>query len=124
MEPNHIPMIMEFIDNNIIEDRKRKYSNALIVKILVILQIYGISYRSAESFFRNHPDLKNALGLENIPNFRTLSRRATLCKYFNTGEEIINYYNYKRMHMSLYEDRIITPAMAYEMKKLKGEALE
>jgi hypothetical protein len=29
------------------------------------------------------------------------------------------------MHMSLYEDRIITPAMAYEMKKLKdGEVLE
>jgi len=27
--------------------------------------------------------------------------------------------------MSLYEDRIITPAMAYEMKKLKeGEVLE
>jgi hypothetical protein len=29
------------------------------------------------------------------------------------------------MHMSLYEDRIITPAMAYEMKKLKeGEVKE
>jgi len=38
---------------------------------------------------------------------------------------IYNYYNYKRMHMSLYEDRIITPGMAYEMKKLKkGEVLE
>jgi hypothetical protein len=38
---------------------------------------------------------------------------------------VVNYYNYKRMHMSLYEDRIITPAMAYEMKKLKeGEVLE
>jgi len=48
-----------------------------------------------------------------------------LKKYFGTWEEVVNYYNYKRMHMSLYEDRIITPAMAYEMKKLKeGEVLE
>ena len=39
-----------------------------------------------------------------------------LKKYFDTWEEIVNYYNYKRMHISLYEDRIITPAMAYEMK--------
>ena len=42
-----------------------------------------------------------------------------LKKYFGTWEEMVNYYNYKRMHMSLYEDRIITPGMAYEMKKLK-----
>jgi transposase InsO family protein/DNA-binding CsgD family transcriptional regulator len=50
-----------------------------------------------------------------------------LKKYFGTWEEVVNYYNYKRMHMSLYKDRIITPAMAYEMKKLKegeGEVLE
>jgi len=48
-----------------------------------------------------------------------------LKKYFGTWEEVVNYYNYKNMHMSLYEDRIITPAMAYEMKKLKEwEVLE
>ncbi len=29
-----------------------------------------------------------------------------LKKYIGTWEEVINYYNYKRMHMSLYEDRI------------------
>jgi hypothetical protein len=46
------------------------------VKILIILQIYGISYRSAESFFKNHPDIKNLLGVKIKPNFRTLSRRA------------------------------------------------
>jgi hypothetical protein len=45
-------MIMEFIDN-VIEDRRKKYSNALFVKILVIFQIYGISYRYSENFFRN-----------------------------------------------------------------------
>jgi histidine ammonia-lyase len=44
MEHNNIPIIMEFINNNITEDRRRKYYNALIVKILEMLQIYGISY--------------------------------------------------------------------------------
>ena len=48
MERNHIPAIIEIVDNIVFEDRKRKYSNSLIVKILVILQIYGISYRSRE----------------------------------------------------------------------------
>jgi len=71
METNHIPLIIEFIDNNVFEDRKRKVSNSLIVKILLILKIYEISYRSAESFFRNHPDIKNELGVREIPNFRT-----------------------------------------------------
>jgi hypothetical protein len=32
---------------------------------------------------------------------------------------VVDYYNNRRMHMSLHEDRIITPEMAYEMKKLK-----
>ncbi|MGC9073811.1 MAG: transposase [Caldisericum sp.] len=86
-------MIMEFIDNNITEDRRRKYSNALIVKILVILQIYGISYRSAENFFRNHPDIKNDLGLENIPNFRTLSRRARMIDWHKINNEILKSIN-------------------------------
>jgi len=89
MEPNHIPLIIQFIDNNVFEDRKRKYSNALIVKILLIFQIYGISYRSAESFFRNHPDIKNVLGVEEIPNFRTLSRRARMIDWHKINNEIL-----------------------------------
>jgi hypothetical protein len=39
MELYHTPAIIDVIDNMIFEDRKRKYSNALIVKTLVILQI-------------------------------------------------------------------------------------
>ncbi|MGC8687039.1 MAG: hypothetical protein ACP5SF_05755 [Thermoplasmata archaeon] len=50
---------------------------------------------------------------------RLISTLKDLRKYFNTWEEVVDYYNNRRMHMSLYEDRIITPAMAYEMKKLK-----
>ena len=61
MELYHTPAIIDVIDNMIFEDRKRKYSNALIMKILVILQIYGISYRSSGNFFRNHKDIMEAL---------------------------------------------------------------
>jgi len=32
---------MDLVDKIISEDRKRKYSNALVVKILLIIQIYG-----------------------------------------------------------------------------------
>ena len=74
MDAKHITLILEFINNNVFEDRKRKVSNSLIVKILLILKIYGISYRSAESFFRNHPDIKNVLGVREIPNFITLKK--------------------------------------------------
>ena len=88
MDAKHIPLIIKFIDNNVFEDRKRKYSNALIVKILSILHIYGISYRSAESFFRNHPDIKNVLVRE-IPNFRTLSRRTRMIDWHKINNEIL-----------------------------------
>jgi len=46
MMATHIPVIMELIDKIISEDRKTKYSNAMIIKGLVVLQMYGISYRS------------------------------------------------------------------------------
>ena len=85
MELYHTPAIIDVIDNMIFEDRKRKHSNALIVKILVILQIYGISYRSSWNFFNNHRDIMEALGIHEIPNFRTLSRRARIIdwRYIN-----------------------------------------
>ena len=43
MTVTYIPVIMDLVDKIISEDRK--YSNALVVKILLIIQIYGISYR-------------------------------------------------------------------------------
>ena len=85
MDPNHIPAIIYIVDNIVFEDRKRRYSNALIVKILVVLQIYGISYGSSENFLRNHRDIMDALEIHEIPNFRTLSRRARMIdlRYIN-----------------------------------------
>ena len=43
MATNHIPLIMQRLDKIVAEDRIRKYSTALIVKIIVILKIYGVS---------------------------------------------------------------------------------
>ena len=45
MATNHIPLIMQRLDKIVTEDRIRKYSASLIVKIIVILKIYGVSYR-------------------------------------------------------------------------------
>jgi len=76
MTATYIPLIMDLVDKIISEDRK--YSNILVVNILLIIQMYGISYRSAEKFFKNHSDLRDAISLNEIPNFRTLSRRARM----------------------------------------------
>lgn len=72
----HIPLIMDRLDNIIFEDKLRRFSNAIIVKIIVILEIYGISYRSLGRFFSNHPELMNLLRTKRIPDFRTPLYRA------------------------------------------------
>ena len=76
MEANHIPIIMQRLDKIVAEDRIRKYSNKLIVKIVVILKIYGVSYRSSKYFFNNHKEFMELLNIKDIPNFRTLSYRS------------------------------------------------
>ena len=76
MDTNHIPLIMESLDKILSEDGAKKFSNMVIVKILVILEIYGISYRSSRKFFNNHRELLDLLRIHVIPNFRTLSYRA------------------------------------------------
>ena len=53
MAGNHIPLIMQRLAQIVTEDRIRKYSAFLIVKIIVILKIYGVSYRSSKYFFNN-----------------------------------------------------------------------
>jgi len=93
METNHIPLIVEFIDNYVFKDRKNKVPNSLIVKLLLILQIYRISYRSSESLFRNHPDIKNVLGVREIPNFRTFSRRARMIDWHKINNELLQSIN-------------------------------
>jgi hypothetical protein len=55
MPEQHIPLIMELIENIVSPDhRRRKYSDRQILKILILLQIFDISYRSSGIFFINH----------------------------------------------------------------------
>ena len=42
MATNHIPLIMPRLAQMVTEDRIRKYPASLIVKIIVILRIYGV----------------------------------------------------------------------------------
>jgi hypothetical protein len=46
------------------------------LKILVLLPIFNISYRSAGIFLRNHEEYMRMTGIMEIPSFQTLSRRA------------------------------------------------
>ena len=77
MPSKHIPPIMELIDNIVSPDhRRRKYSDKQILKILILLQISDISYRSSGIFLTNHEEYLMMIGLKEIPSFQTLSRRA------------------------------------------------
>ena len=57
-------------------------SNKLIVKIIVILKIYGISYRSSKYFFNNHREFMELLNITDIPDLRTLSYRSLMIGHF------------------------------------------
>ncbi len=77
MPDKHIPSIMDIIDNIVSSDsRRRKYSDKQILKILVLLQIFNISYRSSGIFLRNHIEYMELIGIKDIPSFQTLSRRS------------------------------------------------
>ena len=93
MEAHHISLIMERLDKIVTYDRSRKYSTALIVKIIVILKIYGISYRSSRYFFNNHKEFMELLNIKDIPNFRTLSYRSLRIDWHYINSGIIDIIN-------------------------------
>jgi hypothetical protein len=101
MIATHIPIVMDLIDNIVTEDRKRKYSNALIVKILVLLQMYGISYRSSRDFLLNHPDIMNEAGITAIPDFRTLSRRARMIDWHLVNAIVLDLITTERENSAI-----------------------
>ena len=75
MHEQHIPLIIEIIDKIVsVDDRKRKYTDRQIVKILIVLQIFNISYRSSRIFLTNHEKYLRIIGIKEIPSFQTLSR--------------------------------------------------
>ena len=79
MPDKHTQLIMNMIDNIVSPDsRRRKYSDKQILKILILLQIFNISYRSSGIFLENHREYMELIGIAEIPSFQTLSRRSRL----------------------------------------------
>ncbi len=60
------------------------------MKVVVILQIYGITYRSSGKFFNNLPELMNLVGIWEIPDFITLSYRALRMGWHGINSGIID----------------------------------
>ena len=88
-----MPLIMQRLDKIVADDRIRKYSTALIVKIIVILKIYGVSYRSSKYFFNNNREFMELLNITDIPNFRTLSYRSLRIDWHLINSAIIDIIN-------------------------------
>ncbi|WMT53055.1 transposase [Ferroplasma acidiphilum] len=94
MPSQQIPLIMEIIDKIVSpDDRKRKYTDRQIVKLLIVLQIFNISYRSARIFLTNHEEYIRMAGLNEIPSFQTLSRRARMIDLHAVNNEITYLYS-------------------------------
>jgi hypothetical protein len=84
---------MERLAQIVTEDRSRKYLTALIVKIIVLLKIYGISYRSCKYFFNNHREFMDLLNITHIPDFRTLSYRSLRIDWHYINSAIMDIIN-------------------------------
>ena len=98
MLTQHIPRLIALIDKIVSPDqRMRKYSDRQIVKILILLQIFHISYRSAGIFLRNHEEYAELIDLNEIPSFQTLSRRARMLDLHAINKEITYLYAMKSM---------------------------
>ena len=94
MPSQQIPLIMEIIDNIVSpDDRKRKYTDRQIVKLLIVLQIFNISYRSARIFLTNHEEYIRMAGIKEIPSFQTLSRRARMMGHHAINGDIPSLYS-------------------------------
>jgi hypothetical protein len=63
------------------------------LKILILLQIFRVSYRSAKIFLTNHGVYIKIIGIKEIPSFQTLSRRARLFDLHVINREITSLYS-------------------------------
>ena len=98
MPDKHIPLIMDIIDNIVSPDsRRRKYSEKQILKILILLQIFNISYRSSGIFLENHREYMALIGITEIPSFQTLSRRSRSLNLHAINMEIESLYSMNEM---------------------------
>ena len=93
MKANRIPLIMQRLNKIVTEDRVTNYPSKLIVKIIVILKIYGVSNRSSKYFFNNHREFMELLNITDVPNFRTLSYRSLRIDWHLINSSIIDMIN-------------------------------
>ncbi|MCL4452599.1 MAG: hypothetical protein M1317_00655 [Candidatus Thermoplasmatota archaeon] len=86
---------MEIIDNIVSPDeRRRKYSDRQILKVLVLLQLFRVSYRSAKIFLTNHGEYIKMIGIKDIPpSFQTLSGMARLFDLHSINREVTSIYS-------------------------------
>ena len=88
------PIAMEIIDNIIpLDSPNIRYTDRQILKILILLQIFGISYRSSRIFFINHEEYLAMIGIRDIPSFQTLSRRSRKFDLHAINQEIAFLYS-------------------------------
>lgn len=61
--------------------RAKKYSDRTIIKLVVLLKLSNVSYRGTKNFLENNSRYMELVGLEEIPPFQTVARRANgLCE--------------------------------------------
>ena len=90
------PAYHDRIDNIVSPvERKRKFTDRQILKILILLQISDISYRSSGIFLTNHEEYLRMIGLKEIPSFQTLSRRARSFDLHAINRGIVLLYSMK-----------------------------
>ena len=68
-------------------------SDRQILKILVLLQIFNISYRSSGILLENHREYMELIGITDIPSFQTLSRRSRSFDLHTINMEIESLYS-------------------------------
>ena len=68
-------------------------SDRQILKILILLQIFNISYRSSGIFLENHREYTELIGITDIPSFQTLSRRSRSFDLHAINTEIESLYS-------------------------------
>ena len=68
-------------------------SDRQILKILVLLQIFNISYRSSGILLENHREYMELIGIKDILSFQTLSRRSRSFDLHTINMEIESLYS-------------------------------
>ncbi len=90
------PAYHDRIDNIVSPvERKRKFTDRQILKILILLQISDISYRSSGIFLTSHEEYLRMIGLKEITSFQTLSRRARSMDLHAINREIVFLHSMK-----------------------------